>query len=225
MFFCSTSQLVQYLGIAGSLGRFLGFYSVFGNAVYAYSGVESISIAAAEVKNPRRAIPQAAKRIFVRVMLFYVLSIFFVGMLVPSNDPDLLSGSGTAHSPFVIAASRSGVKVVPSIINAVVLTSAWSAGNSGLLNSSRILFGEKTVLSEIWMCQRTDVIRNRSCSRGTRPEDLPTCEPLGCPLHRGAFHVSVDLPRLHVLVERSIDCLLVAAGKMSSPFYHIDLVC
>lgn len=31
--------------------------------------------------------------------------------------------------------------MVPSIINAVVLTSAWSSGNSGLLSGSRILYG------------------------------------------------------------------------------------
>lgn len=134
--------LVQYLGISGSLGRFLGFWTTLSNAVYAYSGVENISVAAAETQSPRRNIPIAAKRIFWRVLLFYVLSIFFVGMLVPSNDPDLLSGGGTATaSPFVIAATNAGVKVVPSIINAVVLTSAWSSGNSGLLVGSRVLYG------------------------------------------------------------------------------------
>ncbi|KAK4948492.1 hypothetical protein LTR10_013026 [Elasticomyces elasticus] len=134
---------VEYLGISGSLGHFLGFWTTFSNAVYAYSSIESISYAAAETKAPRRNIPIAAKRIFWRVLIFYVLSIFFVGLLVPSNDPDLLkpSGVGAARSPFVIAATRAGVKVVPSIINAVVLTSAWSAGNSGLLNGSRILYG------------------------------------------------------------------------------------
>jgi yeast amino acid transporter len=135
---------VQYLGIKGSLGRFLGFWTTFSNAVYAYSGVEGISLAAAETQSPRRNIPIAAKRIFWRVLLFYVLSIFFVGMLVPSDNPDLLSGSGSgtaAASPFVIAARSAGIKVVPSIINAVVLTSAWSAGNSGLLGGSRTLYG------------------------------------------------------------------------------------
>nr|OQO23832.1 hypothetical protein B0A51_09776 [Rachicladosporium sp. CCFEE 5018] len=133
---------VQYLGIPGGLGQFAGFWTVFSNAVYAYSGIENISMAAAETQCPRRAIPMAAKRIFVRVLLFYVLSIFFVGMLVPSNDKNLLQSTGTAaQSPFVIAATGAGVKVVPQIINAVVLTSAWSAGNSGLLNGSRILYG------------------------------------------------------------------------------------
>jgi amino acid transporter len=65
-----------------------------------------------------------------------------VGLLVPSNDANLLHSTGNAaQSPFVIAATNAGVKVVPSIINFVVLTSAWSAGNSGLLGGSRTLYG------------------------------------------------------------------------------------
>jgi amino acid transporter len=71
-----------------------------------------------------------------------VLSIFMVGMLVPSNDANLLRSTGTAaQSPFVIAATNAGIKIVPSIINAIVLTSAWSAGNSYVLNASRTMFG------------------------------------------------------------------------------------
>jgi amino acid permease len=63
-------------------------------------------------------------------------------MLIPSNDPNLNDTSGTAsQSPFVIAAGRAGIKVVPSIINAVVLTSAWSASNQAILAGTRILFG------------------------------------------------------------------------------------
>ncbi|KAJ8068958.1 hypothetical protein OCU04_002639 [Sclerotinia nivalis] len=133
---------VQYLGIGGSLGRFLGFWTTLNNALYAYSGIENIAVAAAETKNPRRAIPMAAKRIFIRILLFYVLTIFMVGLVVPSNDPDLLQSTGTAsESPFVIAAKNAGIKVIPSIINAVVLTSAWSSGNSSMLGGTRILFG------------------------------------------------------------------------------------
>lgn len=134
--------MVQYLGIPGSLGRFLGFWKTFDNALYAYSGIENITVAAAETRSPRRAIPMAARRIFIRVLLFYVLTIFMVGLVVPSNDPDLLNSTDTAaQSPFVIAARQAGIKVVPSIINAVVLTSAWSSGNSNMLGGSRILYG------------------------------------------------------------------------------------
>lgn len=132
----------QYLGFDGALGQFLGFWTTFNNAVYSYSGVENVSLAASETKSPRRNIPIAAKRIFWRVAIFYILSIFFVGLLVPSDDENLLSGSGTATaSPFVIAATRAGIQVVPHIINFVVLTSAWSSGNSSLLGASRVLYG------------------------------------------------------------------------------------
>lgn len=44
-------------------------------------------------------------------------------------------------SPYVIAMNRAGIKVLPHIINAAVLTSAFSAGNSFLYASSRVLFG------------------------------------------------------------------------------------
>lgn len=133
---------VQYLGTGGSLGRFLGFWTTFNSALYAYSGIENITVAAAETRSPRHAIPMAARRIFVRILLFYVVTIFMVGLVVPSTDPNLLGSSGTAsQSPFVIAARNAGIKVVPSIINAVVLTSAWSSGNSNMLGGSRILYG------------------------------------------------------------------------------------
>ncbi|KAH8878596.1 amino acid permease [Thozetella sp. PMI_491] len=132
---------VEYLGFPGSLGHFLGFWTTFSNALYAYAGVETITLAAAETRAPRQAIPLAAKRIFWRILLFYVISIFLIGLIVPSNNERLLSASGTAASPFVIAADIAGIKVIPHVINAIVVTSAWSAGNSGMLNNSRILFG------------------------------------------------------------------------------------
>lgn len=151
---------VQYLGIGGSLGRFLGVWTSMNSALYAYSGIETITVAAGETKSPRHAIPQAAKRIFFRILIFYgmlilkdrksfksdvfplVISIFMVGLVVPSNEPRLSSSSGTAsESPFVIAATLAGIKVVPSIINAVIITSAWSSGNSNMLGGSRVLYG------------------------------------------------------------------------------------
>lgn len=39
---------VEYLGYTGALGHFMGFSMTFSNAVYAYAGIENISIAAAE---------------------------------------------------------------------------------------------------------------------------------------------------------------------------------
>lgn len=127
---------------SGAWGNFLGFWSVLINAVFSFSGVESIAMAAAETRNPRRAIPKACKRVFARVTLFYVLAVLIVGMIVPSNDPDLGNDSGTAAtSPFVLAATRAGITAVPSIVNAVVITSAFSSSNQALLAGTRVLYG------------------------------------------------------------------------------------
>jgi amino acid transporter len=98
--------------------------------------------AASETENPRRNISKAVRRVFWRIIIFYVLGILITGMLVPYDDPDLLNGSGTAaQSPYVIAIRRAGIRTLPSIINAAIFTSAFSAGNSFLFCSSRILYG------------------------------------------------------------------------------------
>lgn len=79
---------------------------------------------------------------FWRIVTFYIFGILITGMLVPYDDPDLLNGSGTAtQSPYVIAIRRAGIRTLPSIINAAIFTSAFSAGNSFLFCSSRILYG------------------------------------------------------------------------------------
>lgn len=123
---------VQYLAIPGAWGRFVGFWRVLVSAAYAFSNVENISVAGAETRNPRHNIPKAARRVFWRIMLLYLVTIFCVGLVVRSDDPALTARSGDAGaSPFAIAAVNAGIKAVPSIINAVVVTSAWSAGNSG----------------------------------------------------------------------------------------------
>lgn len=133
---------VQRLGYSGALGRFLGFWSVLNQAAFSYIGTEIVAICAGEAKNPRRNLPKAIKRVYIRIILFYILGVFIIGLLVPSNEPRLNLGSGTAaSSPFVIAINRAGIPALPSIINACLLTSAWSAASSDLYTSSRALYG------------------------------------------------------------------------------------
>ena len=132
---------VEYIG-SGAWGNFLGYWAVMSNAVFSFAGVESVAMAAAETRNPRRAIPNACKRVFVRVTLFYILAVLIVGMLVASDDPALNNESGTAaQSPFVIAASKAGIRAIPSVVNAIVITSAWSSSNQALLAGTRVLYG------------------------------------------------------------------------------------
>ncbi|KND92693.1 Dicarboxylic amino acid permease [Tolypocladium ophioglossoides CBS 100239] len=132
---------VEYIA-KGNWGKFLGYWSVLTNAVFSFAGVESIAMAGAETKNPRKAIPAACKNVFVRIVLFYMLAILVVGMLVSSDDGRLNNSSGdAAQSPFVIAASAAGIPAIPSVVNAVLVTSAWSASNQSLLAGTRVLYG------------------------------------------------------------------------------------
>ena len=131
---------------SGPTGRFLGFWAVFVNAAFAYGGVEMVAIAAGEAENPRYNIPKAVKRVFWRILFFYVLGTLAIGVLLPYNDERLLSAIkeqavGAAASPWVIAITRAGIPALPSIINAVILTSATSSANAFLFSGSRYLFG------------------------------------------------------------------------------------
>ncbi|CAD6443821.1 365d4655-ee32-4306-a641-3e206babaf03 [Sclerotinia trifoliorum] len=131
---------VPFDGITGNKGNFLAFFSAFINASFSYIGVETVVVAAAETVNPHKAIPKAVKRVTYRILFFYVLGTLLIGMIIPSNDPGLVSGSGNANSsPFVIAIKNSGISVLPSIINACILTSAWSAGNSYCYIGARMI--------------------------------------------------------------------------------------
>ncbi|WVQ96798.1 hypothetical protein IAU59_003905 [Kwoniella sp. CBS 9459] len=133
---------VQYAGISGSLGRFLGFWAVLTQAAFSYIGTEIVAIAAGEAKNPRRNLPRAIKKVYIRILVFYLGGTFIIGLLVPSNDNGLALNSGNAlASPFVIAIRRAGIPALPSIINACLLTSAWSAASSDLFTSSRAIYG------------------------------------------------------------------------------------
>lgn len=136
-----TGGFVQYDGIAGAKGRFLGFFSVLINAAFAFIGTEITAITAAETANPRRSVPKAIKSVWIRLVLFYILSAFMIGLVVSPSDPDLNLGTGAAKSPFVIAMRNAGISVLPSIVNAALLTSAWSAGCADLFVSSRALYG------------------------------------------------------------------------------------
>lgn len=126
----------------GGLGRFLALISVLVQAAFSFQGMELVAIAASETQNPRRNIGKAVRRVYYRIIVFYLLGVLVTGMLVAYNDPHLLEGSATAsESPYVIAFNNAGVKVLPHIINGAVFTSAFSAGNSFLFCSSRILYG------------------------------------------------------------------------------------
>jgi len=111
-------------------------------AAFSFIGTEIVAIAAGEAKNPRRNLPKAIKRVYIRILLFYIGGTAVIGLLVPYTSPGLNLADGTAaSSPFVIAIQNARIKTLPSIINACLLTSAWSAATSDLYTSSRALYG------------------------------------------------------------------------------------
>ncbi|KAI0741392.1 general amino acid permease 1 [Daedaleopsis nitida] len=146
-----------------NLDRLIALLSVIVQAAFSFQGMELVAVAASETQSPRRNIAKAVRRVFWRILLFYILGILITGMVVPYNDPDLLgAATNAAQSPYVIAMTRAGIKVLPHIINAGVFTSAFSAGNSYLYCSSRVLYG--------------------LALRGQAPKILTYCTKSGLPL-------------------------------------------
>jgi amino acid transporter len=77
--------------VGGPLGRFLAFFSTLVQASFSYGGVEMVAIAAGEAENPLKNIPKAVRRVFWRILFFYVLGSLAIGVLVSSNNEDLSS--------------------------------------------------------------------------------------------------------------------------------------
>ncbi|KAG0159653.1 hypothetical protein PDIDSM_7176 [Penicillium digitatum] len=125
----------------GAFTDFKGFCSVFVTAAFAFGGTEMTGLAAAEAANPAKSIPKASKQVFWRIMVFYVLGTFIVGLIVPSNADWLLgaSGANTKASPFVVSIQNAGISGLPSVMNAVITISVISVANSATYGSSRTI--------------------------------------------------------------------------------------
>ncbi|KAF2749971.1 amino-acid permease inda1 [Sporormia fimetaria CBS 119925] len=120
---------------------FKGFCGVFVTAAFSFSGTELVGLAAAEAKNPVKALPGAIKQVFWRITLFYILGLTFVGLLISSNDERLL-GAGlidVSASPFVLIGNYAGLKGFDSFMNVIILVSVISIGVSGVYGGSRTL--------------------------------------------------------------------------------------
>ncbi|KAL6909252.1 amino acid permease/ SLC12A domain-containing protein [Trichoderma evansii] len=152
----------------GSLGRWLGFLQCLIQAAFTIAGPDYVSMAAGEAENPRVVMPRAYNAVFYRLTAFFILGSLCVGILVPYNDSELIaafanSSPGAAASPYVVAMNRLGIKVLPHIVNAAVLTAAFSAGNSYVYCASRSLYG--------------------LALEGKAPRILTTCTKAGIPVY------------------------------------------
>ncbi|RFU35445.1 hypothetical protein B7463_g863, partial [Scytalidium lignicola] len=129
----------------GSTGQFYASISVIVSATYAFLGTELICVTFGEASNPRHTIPRAIKLTFYRIILFYIITVFLLGMIVPYNSKLLVTANSTVtsanSSPFVVAIQIAGIKALPGILNGCILLFVFSAANSDLYVGSRTIYG------------------------------------------------------------------------------------
>ncbi|MHA3055964.1 amino acid permease [Acinetobacter sp. ANC 4633] len=112
-----------------------GFIACFSVVVFAFGGIEIIGVTAGETQDPKTAIPRAINAVPIRIILFYVLTIFVLMSIFPWNQ------IGTAGSPFVQIFKGLGIKSAAAILNIVVITAAISAINSDVFGAGRMMYG------------------------------------------------------------------------------------
>lgn len=130
------------LGEAPFVGGGYAVFSILMVAGFSFVGVEATAVAAGECVNPDKTVPKAINNVFWRIMIFYIGGIIVVATLLPYTDPNLLSGAidNVAVSPFTLIFERAGLAIAASLMNAVILTSVLSCGNSTLYIASRLLY-------------------------------------------------------------------------------------
>ncbi|RKT56084.1 amino acid permease [Saccharothrix australiensis] len=117
----------------GVSGLFLAMVFV----LFSYLGTEVVAVTAAESENPGRDLPRAARRMVLRLVLFYVLAIAVIVTVAPWTVT--AQGGSVDASPFVRVVAGAGVPAAATIINFVVLTAALSSANTNLYLSTRML--------------------------------------------------------------------------------------
>lgn len=135
--------IAEYMS-TGPVGRLQGFMAGLISACFTVVSSEYLAMTAGEAKNPRKNMASAFKTVLYRLVIFFIGGALSVGILIAYNDPVYLKltalSSNAAASPYVVAMQNMGIKALPSIVNVLILTSAFSAGNSYTYCSSRTLY-------------------------------------------------------------------------------------
>ena len=112
-----------------------GLIASFAVVMFAFGGIEIIGITAGEAKDPQRVIPKAINAVPLRILLFYVLTLFVLMAIYPW--PQI----GSQGSPFVQIFSNLGIDSAATILNIVVISAAVSAINSDIFGAGRMMYG------------------------------------------------------------------------------------
>ncbi|KAJ5807963.1 proline permease PrnB [Penicillium riverlandense] len=136
----SSLKLTMLIGII-----ILSIILAAGGGLQLSFAAEMVAVCGGETRSPQKTVPKAAKAFVVRLIVFYVLPILGVTLTCPSNAPELTSGGeGAGSSPFVVGIKDAGIHVLDHIVNAVILCSAWSAGNVYMHLASRSIYSLAT---------------------------------------------------------------------------------
>ncbi|KAI1412751.1 amino acid permease/ SLC12A domain-containing protein [Hypoxylon sp. FL1857] len=127
----------------GSLGRFEGFLGSVFSAGFTVVGPEYLAMVAGEAERPRTYLKNGFKTVYWRFGIFFIGGALCVGIVLPYNDATLQNAdTGTANgSPYVIAMQNLGIGILPHIVNALMITSIFSAGNAYTYCAMRSLYG------------------------------------------------------------------------------------
>lgn len=98
-----------------------------------YQGSEIIGIAAGESVNPAKVIPQAIKNVTIRILLIYILPVFFLVLIYPWQKANL------DNPVFSDALNYYGLEWAGSITSFIIITSTISCSNSGFYSCVRAL--------------------------------------------------------------------------------------
>jgi aromatic amino acid permease len=115
----------------GSEGLVIGLLA----SVFAYGGLETVTIAAAESRDPVRGVASAVRTAMWRIAVFYVGSMAVVVTLVPWNAKEVVE-----KGPYVATLDHLGIPGAGQLMNVVVLVALLSAMNANVYGSSRIAY-------------------------------------------------------------------------------------
>ncbi|MGW0532020.1 amino acid permease [Streptomyces sp. NPDC003032] len=104
-------------------------------SVFAYGGLETVTIAAAESKNPVQSVAKAVRTAMWRIALFYVGSMLVVVTLLPWDNKEVV-----AKGPYVATLDHLGIPGAGQIMNVIVLIALLSAMNANIYGASRMSY-------------------------------------------------------------------------------------
>ncbi|MBT2486859.1 MULTISPECIES: amino acid permease [unclassified Microbacterium] len=113
--------------------------------VFAFGGTEVVAIAAAESDDPARNIRRIVREVLVRILVFYIGSIFVIVAVLPWNDPAVSEG------PFSAVLATLNVPGAGLVMDLIVVIALLSAMNATIYGASRMAYslGERGLAPQV----------------------------------------------------------------------------